>query len=143
MNDLYSILGVSADDIIVHVRYCIIYVLRGGILDLSEEWVHRPIIERFRGYTHQNSIHLHRIAIAHDDCIVFDLQLVNPDVAIQEIVDDIYDLLSKLLPWPHALEVEHPWREVRIFTIGTPESAEKDLTAYIEAIRRSKPENDG
>ena len=143
MKDLYSILSVSADDIVVDVRYCIIYVLREGILDLSEAWVHRPIIERFRGYTHQNAIRLHRIAVAHDDCIVFDLQLIDPDVAIQEIVDDISDLLSELLPWPHALEVEHRWREVRIFTLGAPESAEKDLTAYIEAIRRSKPENDG
>jgi len=34
-------------------------------------------------------------------------------------------------------------KEVRIFTIGAPESAEKRLTAYIEAVRRSKPENDG
>jgi hypothetical protein len=64
-------------------------------------------------------------------------------VAIQEVVDDILDLLSERLPWPHALEGEHPWREVRIFTIGTPETAEKDLTAYIEAVRRSKPDNDG
>src|SRR2546428_12753052 len=113
------------------------------MLDLSEAWVHRPIIERFRGYTHQNAIRLNRIAVAHDDCLVFDLRLVDPDVAIQEIVDDISDLLSALLLWPHVLEGEHPWREVRICTIGAPESAEKDLTAYIEAVRRSKPDNDG
>jgi hypothetical protein len=143
MNDLYNILSVSADDIIIDIRYCIIYVLREGILDLSEAWVHRPIIERFRGYTHQNAIRLHRIAVAHDDCLVFDLQLVDPDVAIQEIVDDISALLSALLPGPPALEGAPPWREVRIFTIGTPESAEKDLTAYIEAVRRSKPDNEG
>jgi hypothetical protein len=143
MSDLYSILSVSADDIIVDMRYCIIYVLREGILDLNEEWVHRPIIERFRGYTHQNAIRLNRIAVAHADCLVFDLQLVDPDVAIQEIVDDICDLLSELLPWPHAPEVEHPWREVRIFTIGAPESAEKELRAYIEAVRRSEPDNGG
>jgi hypothetical protein len=74
---------------------------------------------------------------------VFDLHLVDPDVAIQEIVDDISDLLSALLPGPPALEGAHPWREVRIFTIGTPESTEKDLTAYIEAVRRSKPDNEG
>jgi hypothetical protein len=143
MNDLYSILSVSADDIVIDIRYCIIYVLREGILDLSEAWVHRPILERFRGYTHQNAIRLHRIAVAPDDCLVFDLHLVDPDVAIQEIVDDISDWLRELLPWPHAREVEHPWREVRIFTIGAPESAEQDLTAYIEAIRRSKPDNEG
>jgi hypothetical protein len=143
MHDLYSILSVSADDIVIDVRYCIIYVLREGPLDLSEAWVHRPIIERFRGYTHQNAIRLNRIAVAHDDCLVFALQLVAPDVAIQEIVDDISDLLRELLPWPPAFDVEHPWREVRIFTLGAPESAEKDLTAYIEAVRRSKPDNDG
>ena len=143
MTDLYNILNVSADDIIIDVRYCIIYVLREGMLDLSEAWVHRPILEGFRGYTRQNAIRIHRIAVAHDDCLVFDLQLVDPDVVIQKIVDDISDRLSELLPWPHALEVEHPWREVRIFTIGAPESAEKEITAYIEAVRRSKPDNDG
>ena len=111
MNDLYSILSVSADDIVIDIRYCIIYVLREGMLDLSEAWVHRPILERFSGYTHQNAIRLHRIAVAPDDCLVFALQLVDPDVAIQEIVDDISDLLREVLPWPHALEVEHPWRE--------------------------------
>jgi hypothetical protein len=142
MNDLYSILSVSADDIVVDVRYCIIYVLREGMLDLSEAWVHRPILERFRGYTHQNAIRLHRIAVDHDDCLVFALQLVDPNVAIQEIVDNISDLLSELLPWPHAREVEHPWHEVRIFTLGTPESAEQEITVYIEAVRRSKPEDD-
>ena len=45
-------------------------------------------MERFQGYTHQNALRLHCIAVAHDDCIVFDLQLVDPDVAIQEIADE-------------------------------------------------------
>ena len=143
MHDLYSILSVSADDIVIDIHYCIIYVLREGMLDLSEAWVHRPIIERFRGYTHQNAIRLNRIAVAHDDCLVFALQLVDPDVAIQEIVDDISDLLRELLPWPPTLEGEHPWREVRICTIGAPEAAEKEIRAYIEAVRRSKPDNGG
>ncbi len=142
MKELYSVLGVSEDDIVVNLRYCVIYALREGILALSEEWVHRPIIERFRDYTHQNAIRVNRIAVDHDDCIVFDLRLVDPDVAIQEIVNDISDVLCELLPWPHALEVEHPWREVRIFTIGDPASVEQELLAYIQAVRRSKLEDD-
>ncbi len=100
-------------------------------------------MERFQGYTHQNALRLNCIAVAHDDCIVFDLHLVDPDVAIQQIVDDISDELSALLPWPHALEVEHPWREVRIMTIGDPASAEQEITSYIEAVRRSTSDNDG
>jgi hypothetical protein len=143
MDDLYNILGVSEDDIVVDVRYCLLYVLRKDILDLREDWVHRAIMERFRGYTHQNAIRLHRIAVAHDDCIVFDLQLVDPDVAIQQIVDDIADVLRELLPWPHARAAEHPWREVQIVTIGAPESAEQEIMAYIEAVRRSTLDNDG
>ena len=143
MNDLYSILSVSADDIVIDVRYGIIYGLREGMLDLSDAWVHRPILERCRGYTHQNAIRLNRIAVAHDARLVVALPLVDPDVAIQEMVDDISDLLRELLPWPSALDVEHPWREVRMFTRGAPESAEKDLTASIEAVRRSKPDNGG
>jgi len=138
MHDLYSILGVSEDDIDADIRYGITYILREGILDLSEAWVHRPIIERFRGYTHQNAIRLQRIAIDRDDCIVFYLQLVNPDVAIQEIVDEIHAALCELLPWPQALELENPWQEIQIFTVGDPEAAEKDLAAYLEAVRRSK-----
>jgi hypothetical protein len=141
MHDLYSILGVSEDDVDVYIRYGITYILREGILDLSEAWVHRPIIERFRGYTHQNAVRLQRIAVDRDDCIVFDLQLVNPDVAIQEIVDEIHAVLCELLPWPQALETDNPWREIRIFTIGDPEATEKDLAAYLEAVRRSKPKD--
>ena len=141
MHDLYSILGVSEDDVDVYIRYGITYILREGLLDLSEAWVHRPIIERFRGYTHQNAVRLQRIAVDRDDCIVFDLQLVNPDVAIQEIVDEIHAVLCELLPWPQALETDNPWREIRIFTIGDPEAAEKDLAAYLEAVRRSKPKD--
>ena len=141
MHDLYSILGVSEDDIDADIRYGITYILREGIVDLSEAWVHRPIIERFRGYTHQNAVRLQRIAVDRDDCIVFDLQLVNPDVAIQEIVDEIHAALCELLPWPQALELENPWQEIRIFTIGDPEAAEKDLAAYLEAVRRSKPKD--
>ena len=143
MDDLYNILGVSEDDIVLDVRYCLLYVLRKDILDLHEDWVSRLIMERFQDYTHQNALRLNRIAIAHDDCIVFDLHLVDPDVAIQQIVDDISDELSALLPWPHALEVEHPWREVRIMTIGDPASAEQEITSYIEAVRRSTSDNDG
>jgi hypothetical protein len=141
MYDLYSILGVSEDDVDVDIRYGIAYILRENILDLSEAWVHRPIIERFKDYTHQNAVRLQRIAIDRDDCIVFELQLVNPDVAIQEIVDEIYTALCELLPWPQALEIENPWREIRIFTMGDPEAAEKELAAYLEAVRRSKPED--
>jgi hypothetical protein len=143
MDDLNNILGVSEDDIVVDVRYCLLYVLRKGILDLSEPWVHRAIRERFRAYTPQNAIRLNRLTIAHDDCIVFDLQLIDPDVAIQEITDNISDELRAFLPWPHALEVEHPWREVRIVTIGDPASAEQEITAYIEAVRRSTLDKDG
>ena len=115
MHELYSILGVSEDDIDIDIRYCITYVLRGH-LGLERSPVHRPIIERFRGYTHQNAVRLHRIAVDQDDCIVFHLQLVNPDIAIQEIVDEIYGALCELPPWPQALEIENLWYEVRIFT---------------------------
>ena len=138
MKELYSVLGVSEDDIVVNLRYCVIYALREGILTLSEEWVHRPIIERFRDYTHQNAIRVNRIAVDHDYCLLFDLQLLDPDIAMQEIADGISDILCGLLPWPHVLEGKLPWREVRIFTIGDPESVEQELTAYIEAVRRSK-----
>jgi hypothetical protein len=143
VDDLYNILGVSEDDIVIDLRYGVICVLREGILDLSEVWVHRPLIEWFSSYTYQNAIRIYRLTIAHDDCLVFDLQLVDPDVAIQEVVDDISSVLSERLPWPPVLEVEHPWREVRICTIGDPASVEQELTAYIEAVRRSKPEDDG
>jgi hypothetical protein len=143
MQELYSILGVSEDDIDIDIRYCITYVLREGILDLSETWVHRPIIEWFRGYTHQNAVRLHRIAVDQDDCIVFHLQLVNPDVAIQEIVDEIYGALCELLPWPQALEMEHVWYEIRIFTVGDPKTVEKALAEYLEAVRRSKSKDEG
>ena len=143
MDDLYGILGVSEDDMVVDLRYCLLYVLRKDILDLREDWVARLIMARFQGYTHQNALRLHRIAVAHDDCLVFDLHLLAPDVAIQQIVDDISDELCECLPWPHALGVEHPWREVRIVTLGNPASAEEETTAYIEAVRRSKPDNEG
>jgi hypothetical protein len=142
MKDIYRILGVSEDDVDVNIRYCIIYVLHKGILDLSEAWVHQPVIERFSDYTHQNAVRLHRIAVYQDDGLVFDLELIDPDVAIQEIVDAISSALGELLPWPHALEGRDPWREVRIVTIGDPESVEKDLTAYLEAVRRSKADED-
>jgi hypothetical protein len=131
------------DDIVVDVRYGILYVLRKDILDLREDWVSRPIMERFQGYTHQNAIRLNRLAVAHDDCLVYDFHLVDPDVAIQQIVDDISDVLRECLPWPHAHAVEHPWREIRIVTLDAPASAEQEITAYIEAVRRSKSENDG
>jgi hypothetical protein len=143
MKELYSILGVSADDVVADLRYCITFILRDGILDLSEAWVQRPITERFRNYTHQNAVRLNRIAVDQDDCLVFDLRLVDPDVAIQKIADDLYDTLSDLLPWPPALEAENPWHEVRIFTIGSREAAEQDLLAYLEAVRRSQSEDEG
>ena len=64
MHDLYRILGVSEDDVDIDLRYRITYILHEGILDLSEAWVHRPILERFRGYTHRNAIRMLRIAVA-------------------------------------------------------------------------------
>jgi hypothetical protein len=143
MDDLSSMGGVSEDDIVLDVRYCLLYLLRQDLLDLREAWVQRAIMERFQGYTHQNALRLHRLAIVPDDCIVFALQLVDPDVAIQEIAGAIADELRALLPWPHALGVASPWREVRILTLGAPESVEEEITAYIEAVRRSTSGNDG
>jgi hypothetical protein len=66
---------------------------------------------------------------------------VNPDITIEEIVQEIYTALYELLPWPLAFEIENPWREIRIFTVGDPETAEKELVAYLEAVRRSRPED--
>ena len=50
MDDLSNILGVSEDDIVLDVRYCLLYLLRQDILDLREAWVQRVIMERFQGY---------------------------------------------------------------------------------------------
>lgn len=143
MKELYSILGVSADDVVADLRYCMIFLLRDGILDLSEEWVQRPITERFRDYTHQNAVRLNRIAVDHDDGLVFDLRLVDPNVSIQEIADDLHDALCDLLPWPPELKAENPWHEIRIFTIGSHEAAEQEILAYVEALRRSQSEDEG
>src|SRR5688572_10292833 len=96
MHDLYRILDVSEDDVDADLRYRITYILREGMLDLSEAWVHRPLIERFRGYTHQNAVRLQRIAIDRDDCIVFDLQLVNPEGVIAPFPR--YEVLKSPLP---------------------------------------------
>ena len=142
MHNIYSALGISEDDVVFNVRYCVIYLLHEGILDLSEEWIHQPIIDRFTSYTHDNTVHLNGIGVDQRDSIVFDLQLFDPEVAIQEIVDEIYDILCELLPWPHKLTVDPPWREVRIFTVGSPESVKEDVEAYIETIRHSPLEMD-
>ena len=138
MHNIYSALGISEDDVVFNVRYCVIYLLHEGILDLSEEWIHQPIVDRFRSYTHENAVHLNGIGVDQRDSIVFDLQLMDPEISIQEIVDEIYDILCEQLPWPQKLAVDPPWREVRIFTVGTPESVEEDIRAYIETIRRSQ-----
>lgn len=143
MDDLDHILRVSEDDIVLNVRYGLLYVLREGLLDLREAWLHRLITEGFSTYTHQNAVRLHRITVVHDDSIVFDLHLVDPDVALQEIVDDISDVLSGLLPWPHTLEGQQPWRAVQCFTIGAPASGEQEMANYIDAVRRSKAEDEG
>lgn len=140
MHNIYSVLGVSEDNVVVNLRYCIVYMLHEGSMDLREAWVCDPIIDRFKSYTHQNAVHLNRIAVDHRDCLLFDLQLIDPNVAIQEIVDEVSEILGELLPWPKGLEIEDRWREVRIFTVGTPASVEEDLTAYIEAVRRAKTE---
>lgn len=143
MRELYNTLGVSGDDVLIDLRYSIIFVLRAGILDLSEEWVHLPLTGRFKDYTHHNAVRLNRLAIDHDDCLIFDLRLINLDVAIQKIADDLYQILSELLPWPPAWKRENPWHDVQIFTLGDPESVERDLTAYLEALHRSKSDNEG
>jgi len=142
MKELYSILGVSADDVVADLRYCITFILRDGILDLSDEWVQRLITQRFRDYTHQNAVRLNRIAVDHDDGLIFDLRLVDPNVAIQKIADVLHDALWELLPWPPGFETENPWHEVRICTIGSHEAAEQDLLAYIEALRRCQSEDE-
>ena len=140
MHNIYSVLGVSEDDVVVNLRYGIVYLLHEGCMDLSETWVYDPIIDRFKSYTHQNAVHLNRIAVDHRDCLLFDLQLIDPNVAIQEVVDEVSEILGELLPWPKGLEREDRWREVRIFTVGAPASVEEDLAAYIEAVRRTKTE---
>ncbi|MCG3769419.1 MAG: hypothetical protein JW384_00541 [Nitrosomonadaceae bacterium] len=140
MHNIYSVLGVSEDDVVVNLRYCIMYLLHEGCMDLSEAWVYNPIIDRFKSYTHQNAVQLNRIAVDHRDCLLFDLQLIDPNVAIQEVVDEVSEILCELLPWPKGLAIEDRWREVRIFTVGTPASVEEDLTAYIEVVRRTKTE---
>ena len=143
MDDLYKISGVSENDVVFDLRYFVIYVLREGILDLSEGWVHRPLIEQFSSYTRRNTIQVLSVTVEHDDCLVFELKLLDPNVAMEEVVDDISEMLCALLPWLSGLEVENPWCEVQIFTIGKQESVRQEVTAYIEMVRRSKPEGDG
>ena len=94
---------------VVDLRYGILYVLHEGLLDLREAWVSRLIMERFQGYTHQNALRLHHIAVAHDDCIMFDLHLVDPDVAIQQPPCGVSDVRVKC-------SLTQTWRSRRLPT---------------------------
>jgi hypothetical protein len=66
-----------------------------------------------------------------------DIQLINPDVAIQEVADDIHDSLGESLQQMEENPLEKRWCDEGIFTVGDPQSVESDVAKYINALRRS------
>src|SRR5271157_5246513 len=117
MNDTFENMPINEDDVVMDLRYHFCYIANAGI-EFREKWVEELITHAFKGYTFNNSVRLNQIMAVEDNCVLFDVKLVTPDVAPETIADDIHERLHEAVKSAFQENSDDMWKETKVLSIG-------------------------
>ena len=135
-DDLYDSFPVSEDDVVIDLRFNAIFSARQPLLSFLEEWIMNQIKKRFKNYTSNNSIRLNAIEALNDETLLFDFKQIDPDVALEKIVEKINANLEETFKTFNVEMTEEFWKTVKIYSIGDKDDALEQAKEYLKRIKR-------
>ena len=143
-DDLYNSLPLSEDDVVIDLRFNVIFSAGQPLLSFREEWIMNQIRKRFENYTFNNSIRLNAIEALNDQTLLFDFKQIDPDIALEEIVESINAKLEETFETFNVEITEDFWETVKIYSIGNEDDALEQANEYLKRMKRGNDtmEND-
>ena len=133
--DLYDSIPISEDEIVINLRFNVIFCESQPFLSFQEEWVIKPIKNHFENYNFNNSIRMNAIEILNNETLLFDFKQINPDISLEEIVENINSNLEEVFE-PFNIEIKEDfWKTIEIYSIGDKEDALKQANEYLKRIK--------
>src|SRR3989339_424449 len=87
MDDIFDSIPISEDDVVVNLNYQIVFTANdsfGGF----DSWMQESLLNSLKKYGYKNAIRMNKVNFLANRTISFHIKQLNPDFALQEIVDD-------------------------------------------------------
>ncbi len=135
MDDILDSIPISEDDVVININFLLLFTARDGFAGF-DTWMQEHILNSFKGYDYKNAIRLNKTEFLSDKTIAFWIKLINPDIAPQEIFDDIDNRLHGILKTFSIKNAANLWKDISIFMVGDEEKAKDEASKYIEKLRK-------
>jgi hypothetical protein len=141
MDDFLDDIPINGDDVVINLNFLLVYKAHNNSIGLCNDLFQKEIKTYFNKYTYNNCVRIKDV-LFDSDSIVFFIKQVNPDIAMQEIIDDIDNYLSSELERYSIKQRNDDWEIIEIFSIGDPEEVKKDIDSYLRNLRFDDDESD-
>lgn len=141
-DDLYNSFPLSGDDVVINLRFNAIFSESQPFLSFQEKWVINRIRKHFEHYTFNNSVRLTVIEVLNNQTLMFDFKQIDPEVALEEIIENINANLEEVFGAFNVKITEDFWETVKIYSIGDKGDALEQANEYLKKIKR-KNDADG
>jgi hypothetical protein len=133
-DDIFNSIPISEDDVILNINFQIIFIANdsfGGF----DQWMRDYLTDGFKGYNFKNTIRLNKIEFLSERAISFHVKLLNPEVAPQEIIEDLDKRLQHLLTSLSIIDIDDFWKDIASFTIGDEKETKREIAEYIHKTK--------
>lgn len=142
-DDISNSIPISEDDIVLNLRYHVIFLAHQDATPFQEEWIRKAVGEGFKNHTHANAVRINEIRPLDERTLLFDLKQISPDVSLHDIIEGIKTKLENVLPHFGKLNdrrglEEDLWERIDFFSIVDKEGAISDMGEYLRRIREKE-----
>lgn len=141
MDDFLDDIPINGDDVVINLNFLLVYKAHNNSIGLCNDLFQKEIKTYFKKYTYNNCVRIKDV-LFDSDSIWFFIKQVNPDIAMQEIIDDIDNYLSTELERYSIKLRNDDWEIIEIFSVGDPEEVKKDIDSYLRNLRFDDDESD-
>lgn len=141
MNDFTDDIPINSDDIVLNLNFLVVFKALDNSTNFFNDLFQEDIKTYFKKYTCNNCVRIKDVLFG-SDTIGFLIKQINPDIVLQEIIDDIDKYLSAEMNRYSIKSRNNDWSTIKIFSIGDPEEVKKDIDSYLRNLHFDEDESD-
>jgi hypothetical protein len=135
-DNFFESVPISEDDIIINLRFNVVFCENQPSLSFQEEWIIDPIKKHFKNYNFNNAIRMNAIEIVNNQTLLFDFKQINPDFSLEEIVEGINSNLEEIFRTFNIGMTDNFWKSVEIYSIGDKDDAIAEANEYLKRLKK-------
>jgi len=134
VENLFKNVPIYEDDVILNLNFAITYKGQKNITNFENVLFKESLAREFKNCTLKNCIRMKEILI-DDETICFIIKQISPDIALQQIVDDIDAKLNELLSLYNVKLKNNDWDIIELESIGDPVEVGKEIDDYLNRLQ--------